>query len=285
MALESRNPVLRKITADEKTGSAGFAYDEGTAAYASAGVNAASTPTADQIKGIYDTPGPGTGRLTMDDVVVKTGICFVFVVAGAVIGWNTAVSIPWLWWTAGLLGFGLAMANIFMKKINPVVVMAYAGVQGVFLGGISYFYNSLAVANNYYGVVQQAVLGTLVAFAVMLFLYKTNIIKVNGRFQKMFMVAMVSYLVIGLISLVSALFGVGGGWGFYGVSGIGIVFCLLGVALASFSLALDFEAITQAVRYGAPERESWRLAFGLLVTLIWLYLELLRMLTILASNR
>ena len=284
--MESRNPVLRRFTEQEESGQAGFAYDEGRSAYAAAaGAEAATAPTAEQLQGIYDTPGPGTGRLTLDDVIVKTGICFVILVIGAVAGWNLMDRMPLIVWGAALVGFVLAMVNVFKKQVSPPLILLYALVEGVFLGGISNLYNDLAVSNSYPGIVQQAVLGTLVAFGVMLALYKTRIIKVNGTFQKMMMVALVSYLVIGLASLVAALFGVGQGWGFYGVGMIGIVLCVFGVGLAAFSLALDFESITQAINHGAPERESWRLAFGLLVTLIWLYLEILRLLAILSNNR
>lgn len=284
--MESRNPVLRRVTEQERQGGAGFAYDEGRSAYAAAaGADAASAPTAEQLQGIYDTPGPGTGRLTLDDVIIKTGICLVAVIAGAVVGWNIYLSMPFVVWGAAILGMVLAFVNIFKKQVSPALVLAYSLVQGVFLGGISYAYNLTALANDYSGIVQQAVLGTFVAFAVMLALYKTRIIKVNGTFMKMMMVALVSYAVIGIASLIAALFGVGGGWGFYGVGPAGILLCVVGVGLAAFSLALDFEAINQSVRYGVPERESWRLAFGLMVTLIWLYLELLRLLAILSNNR
>jgi uncharacterized YccA/Bax inhibitor family protein len=92
-------------------------------------------------------------------------------------------------------------------------------------------------------------------------------------------------LVIGVLSFISALFGVGGGFGFYGVGPLGLILCLAGVVLASLTLALDFEAIAQSISMGLPERESWRLGFALMVTLIWLYLEILRFLAILNSNR
>jgi uncharacterized YccA/Bax inhibitor family protein len=290
--MESRNPVLRHATEQatgrsEKAGGQGFAYDEGRDAYAQAAgaaVNGASTPTADELQAMYDTAGPGTGRMTLDDVIVKTGISFVLVVLGAVFGWNTAESLPMIWIGAMIVGLVLGLVNAFKKQVSPPLVLVYALVQGVFLGGISFWYNTIALSNGYEGIVQQAVLGTLVAFGVMLGLYKSRIIKVNGRFMKMFMVALVSYGLIALVSFVAAMFGVGGGWGFYGVGGIGILLCVVGVGLAAFSLVLDFEAITQAVRYGAPEKESWRMAFGLLATLIWLYLELLRLLAILSGR-
>lgn len=98
------------------------------------------------------------------------------------------------------------------------------------------------------------------------------------------MVAMVSYLVIAVASLISSLVGVGGGWGFYGVGGLGLLLCVAGVGLAAFSLVMDFELITQTIAVGAPEKESWRMAFGLMVTLVWLYLELLRLLAILQGR-
>ncbi len=127
----------------------------------------------------------------------------------------------------------------------------------------------------------QAVIGTLAAFAAMLFLYGTRIIKVTGRFKKMMAVAFLAYFGIAIVSLFASLFGVGGGWGFYGVDGLGLLLCAAGVALASFSLVLDFDAIEQGIALGVPERESWRAAFGLTVTLVWLYLEILRLLAIL----
>lgn len=280
--MESRNPVLRRAT-QTATGE-GFAYDEGKAAYAAAGQPTLASPTADDVRSIVDRPGPGTGRLTLDDVLVKTGISFVVLVVGAVVGWNLAPSAPLVLWVSAFVAMGLGFANSLMRKVNPALVLLYALVEGVFLGGISWMYNTLAMAQQYEGIVQQAVLGTLVAFGVMLVLYRTGVIKVTQRFRSMMMIGLVSYLVIGLVSFVAALFGVGGGWGFYGVGTIGIVLCAIGVALASFTLVLDFDAISQAVRVGAPERESWRLAFGLMVTLVWLYLELLRLIAIIASS-
>jgi uncharacterized YccA/Bax inhibitor family protein len=117
----------------------------------------------------------------------------------------------------------------------------------------------------------------------MLWLYRSRIVKVNGKFMKVFMVAMVSYLVIALASMVAGLFGMNDGWGFYGGQ-LGILLCVAGVGLAAFSLVMDFELITQAVNAGAPEKESWRMAFGLIVSLVWLYTELLRLLAILQGR-
>jgi uncharacterized YccA/Bax inhibitor family protein len=274
--MESRNPVLRR-----EGQYVGF-HEPGTAApRATESSAAAAGMSVEQLQEMYDRPSVGEGRaVQIDDVVIKTAILFVILLAGAIVGWTTAESIPALWIGAAIIGFVLALVNIFKKVVSPPLVMAYALVQGVFLGGISYFF-SLRTTEP---IVQQAVLGTLVAFGVMLTLYRTRIIKVNGRFQKIMMVALISYAVIGLASFVSALFGTGGGWGFYGVGGLGLILCMAGVALASLTLALDFEAIAQSISQGLPEREAWRLSFGLMVTLIWLYLEILRFLAILNSG-
>jgi uncharacterized YccA/Bax inhibitor family protein len=113
----------------------------------------------------------------------------------------------------------------------------------------------------------------------MLALYSSGKLRATPMFKKIMIVGMVSYLAIAVMSLIASFMGVGGGFGFYGVSGIGLLLCLAGVLLAAFCLILDFDAIQKGVEAGAPERESWRGAFGLMVTLVWLYLEILRLLS------
>jgi uncharacterized YccA/Bax inhibitor family protein len=272
----------------EKAGGAGFAYDEGRSAYSQASTGLATMDAGAASQSPYAPAGPATGgRVTMNDVITKTSFTLALLVVGAVIGWQVTPSMPWLVWGAMFVGLGLGLANSFKKKVSPALVLAYAAVEGVFLGGISYWYDQMVQSVNpeYTGLVSQAIIGTLVAFGVMLALYSSRIIKVNGTFMKIMTVAMVSYLVIALVSFGAALFGVGGGWGFYGVGTLGLLLCAFGVMLAAFSLNLDFAAIEQGVTMGLPERESWRMSFGLLVTLVWLYLEILRMLAIVAMSR
>ncbi len=252
--MASRNPVLIRATGESLGGD-----------------------TIEQ--GSLTQTGFSGARMTMDDVIVKTGMLFVILLVGAFVGW----SVPALTFPALFVGLGLSLVNIFKKEVSPALVLAYGAAEGVFLGGLSQWY-SMAYAETAPNLVSQAVMGTFVAFGTMLFLYKSRIIKVNGKFKKVFMVAMVSYLVISVASLISSFFGVGGGWGFYGAGGLGILLCVAGVALASFSLVMDFEMITQSIAQGAPEKESWRMAFGLMVTLVWLYLELLRLLAILQGR-
>jgi uncharacterized YccA/Bax inhibitor family protein len=217
--------------------------------------------------------------MTMDDVIVKTGMLFGLLVVGAFVGWNA----PYLTFPAMFVGLGLAFANIFKKQVSPALVLAYGAIEGIFLGGLSQIY-ATAFVDTAPNLVSQAVMGTLIAFGTMLFLYKSKIIKVDGRFKKAFMVAMVSYLVIAVASFISSMFGVGGGWGFYGVGSLGMLLCIAGVGLASFSLVMDFEMITQSIAQGAPEKEAWRMAFGLAITLVWLYTELLRLIAIFSGD-
>jgi uncharacterized YccA/Bax inhibitor family protein len=216
----------------------------------------------------------------MDDVVMKSFAMLALLLVGAFFGWNA----PGFAIIAAIAGLVLGLVNTFKKNVSPVLVVAYALLQGVFVGGISYIYQNLVVADGT-NIVGNTIMSTMVAFGTMLFLFKSGIIKVDAKFTRMMMVAMVSYLVIAVISIIASFMGVGGGWGFYGVGGVGILLALFGVGLASFSLMLDFQSIRQAISMGLPEKESWRLAFGLTVTLVWLYLEMLRLFAILAGRR
>ena len=222
--------------------------------------------------------------MTIHDVIMKTTLNFGILFVGAIFGWVTAETMPYVWMVAALIGLGLALANIFKKQISPPLVMAYSIVQGVFLGGISSFYQAYGEANGYGNLVLTAVIATFTVFAVMLALYTTRIVKVTGRFKKIMIVALISYFVFALASFVAGMFGVGDGFGIRGMGVIGIAFSVFAVCLAAFCLMLDFDAIEEGMKYGVPERESWRMAFGLMVTLIWLYLEILRLLAILSGR-
>ncbi|MDI1288757.1 MAG: Bax inhibitor-1/YccA family protein, partial [bacterium] len=219
--MQSSNPVLTRY---EKNDKSGYAYAEGVNAYtqaAAGGAGAADVNTAFQ-----QVTAGGGARLTMNDVIVKCLAVFAVTVVFAVLGWNLVDSMPWVMWVGLLGGLGLGLVNAFKKVPSPPLILLYAVFQGVFLGGISNFYNTLALSNEYQGIVLQAVIATMTTFGVMLTLYLTGIIKVTKKFQSVMMVAVVSYMVLGLASLVAALFGVGGGWGFYGIDGIGLIICV-----------------------------------------------------------
>ena len=252
--MESSNPVLGRAFSKE-----GFAKFEDTYAGPSA------TPLE-------------TGRMTIDDVVAKTGLLLAALVVTAGVAWKLNLGAGVL--MIGLVvGFILAMVITFSKSVKPALVIAYAVCEGLVVGVISHLYNNL-----YNGIVSQAIIGTVAAFGGILFLFSSGRLRATPRFTKVLMGAAIGYLILGVVSLIASFAGVGNGMGFYGVQGIGLLLAVGGVALASFFFVLDFDQIQKGVQAGVPERESWRASFGLLVTLVWLYLEILRLLSILRQN-
>ena len=162
--------------------------------------------------------------MTLDDVVVRSGVLFVVLIAGAFAGWQLVERAAWVVWVCAIIAFGLALAATFTREAKPALILLYAVFEGLFLGGISRWYDVYvaAVKGTQTGIVMQAIIGTLVAFGVMLALYSSGRLRATPRFQKILTVALVSYLGIGLVSFIAAIFGVGGGWGFYGVGTLGL---------------------------------------------------------------
>jgi uncharacterized YccA/Bax inhibitor family protein len=264
--MESRNPVFSRSETFSRGGYARF--DQSLSDQQLERMYAAPSATPVQMR-----------RMTLDDVVVRTGLLFAVLLLTGAAAWllNFGIGIAII---AALAGFGVALAVTFKREASPALCVTYAALEGVFVGTLSHYYEA-----QWSGIVPQAVLGTLAAFTGMLVLYRSGKLRATPKFTKMLLVAAFGYLALSLVSIISAIFlGVGEGWGFFGIPGIGILLCVAGVALASFFLILDFDYIEQAVANGAPEREAWRAGFGLLVTLVWLYLELLRLLAILRGE-
>lgn len=262
--MESRNPVFTNSKAFSGDGHATF------------------DATPQQLQEMYDAPAATpvqTRRMTLDDVLMKTAAIFGVLLVGAAVGWVISDDMPAVPFVAMLVGLVLGLVISFRQSTSPGLILSYAAVEGVFVGGISAILEA-----QYEGIVSQAVLGTLAAFAAMLVLYRTGRLRATPKFTRMFVVAIGGYFIVALVSLVAALFGVGGGWGFYGVGGLGLLLCVAGVALASLSLILDFDYIERGIQQGLPERYSWLAGFGLVVSLIWLYIELLRLLAILRGD-
>lgn len=274
--MQTRNPILRR---------AGKEYtQEGYSSGYHGGPGQAPPPTSGQRAGSYGQVPTATGSgavMTLNDVIVKSGILFAILLVGAVIGWPLGP----IALIAALVAFVLAMVSTFKRKVSPVLIILYAFFEGIFLGGISAVFQSYGQASGYGNLVLTAVVATFIVVAVMLALYTTRIIKVTARFQRILMVALLGYLAFAFVSIVAALFGVGSGFGFFGAGIIGIALSVFVVVLAAFTLCMDFEMISQYVRAGVPEEESWRMGFALMVTIVWLYLEILRLLAIVSSNR
>lgn len=280
------NPVLLKAEAEAKQASGGSLYAEGKSAFnqANQGTSMAQATAAaaqQAPEGGYMPPTTVGRRMTIDDVVVKTGILFAILLVGAAFGWVTYTSMPFLMFISMFVALGLGIWLSVKKQPSPGLAMGYAIFEGVFLGGISRWYQAIGEASGNGNLVLTAVIATFVVFAVMLVAYKTGTIRVTARSRKIFMIMLFSYLGLAVVSLIASLFGVGGGFGFFGMGPLGIIISLFAVALASYSLVIDFDSIVKTAEYGVDEKESWRMGFGLMVSLVWLYLEILRLLAIL----
>lgn len=223
----------------------------------------------------YSEPIPAGERLTMNDVLVKTAINLGLVVVGAVVAWYVPVLM-----LLGLLGgLVLGLVNSFKQKVSPVLVMAYALMEGLMLGGLS------AIVNlRYPGTAIQAVLATIVVAGVTLALFANGKIRTTPKLNKIFMIGALSYLGYGLVSMLTAgLFGFSLNSMSIGGIPLGLPIALIAVAMATYSLLIDYTTTAEAVDAGLPQSESWRLAFGLTASLVWLYVEILRVLMYLAS--
>ena len=244
--------------------------------------NQPTTSRFDQLEQSYNAPAASsmrTGRMTIEDVVAKTGFLFAILVVVGALAWS--MNLGALGLIVGFLGgFILAMVISFSKNIKPGLVIAYAGLEGLALGTLSSYYESF-----YPGIVSQAVIGTVAAFAGVLVMYRNGTLRATPQFTRAVMGAAIGYFILGLASLIASFFGVGQGYGFYGVSGLGLLLAVAGVGLASLFLVLDFDQIEKGVAAGVPEKESWRASFGLMVTVVWLYLEVLRLISILRNDR
>jgi uncharacterized YccA/Bax inhibitor family protein len=237
-----------------------------------------------------------TRPLTIDDVVTKTGITLAVLTATAVVSFfmvasNHALAMPLM--LIGAFG-GLALvlvATFGRKQDSPAIVLSYAVLEGMFLGAISLaltFQVSVGAgrAVNAGAMIGEAVLGTFGVFFGMLFVYKTGAIRVTPKFTRMLVAALFGAIFLMLGNFVLAMFGVGGGTGLGLRSGgpVAIIFSLVMIGIAAFSFLIDFDAADQMIRAGAPEKAAWGIALGLTVTLVWLYLEILRLLSYFQSD-
>ena len=267
------NPVFDRLGKDSR----GFATFGSPAPSAPTyGQQGQATPSANDLDTMYGAPSAtsvDTGRLTYDDVVVKTGLTFAVLLAGATVGWVTKSPALMLLGLVG--GLVLGLVNAFKKSPSPVLILAYAGLEGLFIGGISQLFEA-----RYNGIVAQAVLGTLSVFVAVLIGYRSGKLRTSPRLNKIFFIAMIGYL---LFSVVNVFVSISSGGNLRGGT-MGLVIGAFAVLLASYSLVMDFEFIQKGVEQGAPAKFAWTAAFGLVVTLVWLYLEILRILSILRGD-
>jgi uncharacterized YccA/Bax inhibitor family protein len=234
--------------------------------------------TADPLEQAYQAPSAGsrhTGRMTVEDVVGRTALLLGVAAFTGTATW--VLGLGGLALPAALVGLVLALVIIFKQVTNPAAIVAYAAVEGVFLGGVSQFFNGL-----YPGIVVQAVVGTAGVAGGMLALYRSGKIRVTPKFTKMVVGATIGFFLLIMVNFVAGFF-TDGGLGLR-EGPLGIAVGLFAIALASLNLVLDFDLVEQGARQGLPERFGWFAAFALVVTLVWLYFEILRLLAILQGN-
>ncbi|WP_073458828.1 Bax inhibitor-1/YccA family protein [Pseudonocardia thermophila] len=262
----SSNPAFRNLPG---TGQGGYATFGSAGAYAEM-----SGPTVDPGRaGVAERP------MTIDDVVTKTAVAVgTAIVAGILTIWSGmyGLALP-----AAIVGLVLGLVLTFKPDwAKAPLVLLYSAVEGVFLGGITGLLESVP---NFEGIGFQAVVGTVGVFIGMLVIYKTGAVRVTPRFTKWLMGAMIGVFVLMLVNLVVSFFTTGG-IGLRDGSPLAYLFSLVCIGVAAFSLLLDFDQAERAIRAGAPARFAWYIAFGLMVTLVWLYLEILRLLSYLRGE-
>ncbi|WP_406360017.1 Bax inhibitor-1/YccA family protein [Streptomyces sp. NBC_01544] len=294
--MRSSNPVFSRRGFSRDNGYAGFnaapqagapATGAGPYAQGTAANPYATNPYAQQDTRYRAPQAPArTGAMTIDDVVTRTAITLGTVVLGAALAWallpvdeanlgkSYGIAIG-----AALVAFVLSLIQSFKRKPVPALIVSYAAFEGVFLGVIS------SAVSTYIGpgVVMQAVLGTMCVFAGVLVAYKMRWIRVTRRFYGFVMAAAMGFMLLMVVNLLFAVFGGGDGLGFRS-GGLGILFGVIGIILGACFLALDFKQVEDGIAYGAPREESWLAAFGLTMTLVWIYLEMLRLFSILSGD-
>jgi uncharacterized YccA/Bax inhibitor family protein len=227
----------------------------------------------------YPAAPPTVRPMTIDDVVVRTVGLLGLTGITAAIAWAIVPdgSEYGFAFAAAMVGLVLGLVISFARITNPLVIGAYAVVEGVFVGLIS-----KAMQNAYEGIVLQAAAATFGIFLIMAMLYKMQVIRATPRFVKGMIAAIIGVFSVIMINLVLSLFGIN--THLRDGSGLAIVFSLVVIVIAALSFVLNFAEIEQGVRYGLPQRYAWTCAFGLLVGLIWVYLEVLRLLSYLQGR-
>lgn len=246
---------------------------------AASGANRVVTPSAGELQSMYAQPAyagprPGQRYMTLDDVVQRTGAMLLVLLGAGAISWVVTpakVEIPLLLIALmGSLGLGLYMA--FTMRANAALCLTYSVFEGVLLGAISKMFE-----HAYSGIVVQALTGTVMVAVGMLFIYKIGAIRVTPKFTRIVVGATIGVFGLMIVNLIAYLFN-SDGLGLRSGGPLAIIFSLVCIGLAAMYLVVDFDMIERGIRNGADEKFAWYASFGLMVTLVWLYVEILRLL-------
>ena len=273
---QSSNPVFRSLQPQQQGGHAQF----GTGIAGAQQMGYQAQPYAGY------QPQTGVSRpMTIDDVVTKTGITLgvlsvVGVISYLMVSANVGLAMPFAA-VGGLGGFVLVMIATFgRKQDNPAIVLSYAALEGLFLGAISFLLANFTVSGaNAGGLIAQAILGTVGVFFGMLVVYKTGAIRVTPKFTRALVAIMIGAVVMMLGNMLFSMFSSHDGGPLRNGGTVAIIFSRVMIVVAALSFLVDFDSADQMIRAGAPEKAAWGIALGLTVTLVWLYLEILRLLS------
>ncbi|HEY4458192.1 MAG TPA: Bax inhibitor-1/YccA family protein [Pseudonocardiaceae bacterium] len=267
----SGNPAFRNLPRGSGN-YVGFDPQAGTPGYGNYGQQPAyGGPAGPGGYGVaYQTSGAVGRPMTIDDVVTRTAMTLGLALITGIL--TLVTHAYWLALPAALVGLVLAMIVIFKRTPNAALVLCYAGAEGIVLGAITELFDHI-----YPGIAFQAIAGTFGVFIAMLIVYKTGAIRVTPRLTKWIIGATFGVLVVVLANFLIGMFGVN--LGLRDGSPLSIVFSIVIIGIAAFNLLLDFDQADRMIRAGYPAKWAWYAAFGLTVTLVWLYLEILRLLS------
>lgn len=247
-----------------------------------------ANPTAEELQRLYDLPSANRAperTLTVEDTVVKSFITFLVLIVGAVIGWTLLISNPAIGGTvtfvSAIAALVFAMIALFKRTPSPTMVLLYALAQGIAIGAISLTYESF-----YNGIILQAVIGTLAVVGVTLALFASGKIRASARATKIFFIVFIAYFVYSIVNVFLMMFGAiqNNPWGMDGVEifgiPLGVILAPVIILLGAYSLVLDFDMIKQGVANKAPAAFAWTGALSVTITVVWLYLQILRILAI-----
>ncbi|MGW0774591.1 Bax inhibitor-1/YccA family protein [Streptomyces sp. NPDC002835] len=289
--MRSSNPVFSRRGFSRDSGYAGFNAQQPQAGGPAVGTNpyaqGAGTPYATNPYAPAGTqpgaPAPvRTDAMTMDDVVTRTGMTLGTVVLGAVLAWALLPVSPTSYGIAigsALVAFVLAIVQSFKRTPSPALILTYAAFEGIFLGVISEMFNS-----RWDGAPFQAVVGTMAVTGAMLFVYKQRWIRVTARYARIGMTIALAFIAVLAVNLLLVVFGVAENGGLRDFGPLGAIVSILAILIGCFFLTLNFKEVEDGIAYGAPRQESWLAAFGLTVTLVWIYLEMLRLVAIFSGD-
>ncbi|MEW2399840.1 Bax inhibitor-1/YccA family protein [Streptomyces sp. NPDC046862] len=292
--MRSSNPVFSRRGFSRDNGYAGFntAPQAGGAAvgtqgnpYAQQGGNPYATNPYAQQDAQHGAPPQAparTGAMTMDDVVVRSAMTLGTVVVGAILAWALLPVSPGSYGLAigaALVAMVLALVQSFKRKASPALILSYAAFEGVFLGVLSEMFNT-----QWSGAPFQAVLGTMAVSGATLLVYKAGWIRVTARYARIGMTIAIAFVLVMAVNLLLVVFGVAEDGGLRSMGPLGAIVGIFAILLGAFFLTLDFKQIEDGIAYGAPREEAWLAAFGLTMTLVWIYIEMLRLVAIFSGD-